>query len=54
LLQGLIKSGTTVIVSDRWAKHWSENAKLMPGVTMASDEELADVLIEASGSLLDY
>ncbi len=54
LLQGLIKNGAVVVASDRWAKHWSENAKLMPGVTLVSDEELADTLLDASGSVLDY
>lgn len=54
LLQGLIKNGAQVYASDRWAKHWSESPNLMPGVNMVSDEEMADLLLESSGSILDY
>lgn len=54
LLQALIKNGAIVMASDRWAKHWSESTNFMPGVVLISDEDLADILLDATGSILDY
>ncbi|MBY0549881.1 MAG: serine/threonine protein kinase [Candidatus Obscuribacterales bacterium] len=54
LLQSLMKAGVEVRASSRWAKHWSENPKVMPGVKLISDDELADTIIEHTGSILDY
>lgn len=54
LLQSLMKAGVDVRASSRWAKHWSETPKVMPGVKLISDDELADTIIEHTGSILDY
>lgn len=55
MLQQLIKEGATVIASERWSKRGSEQVQqLMPGVMMASDEEIADLIIERNGAILDY
>ncbi len=55
MLHALIKEGATVIASERWAKRGSESLQnLMPGVLLASDEELADIIIERAGSIVEY
>lgn len=54
LLQQLMKAGVEVCASARWAKNWSENAKVMPGVKLISDDELADIIVKHPGSILDY
>jgi serine/threonine protein kinase len=55
MLQQLIKEGATVIASERWAKRGSESLQqLMPGVLLCNDEELADLIIERYGSIIEY
>lgn len=54
-LQQLIKDGATVIVSERWAKRGNESeSNLMPGILLAGDEELADLIIERNGTIIEY
>lgn len=55
MLQQLIKDGATVIASERWAKRGSEAQEhLMPGILLAGDEELADLIIERAGTIMEY
>jgi serine/threonine protein kinase len=55
MLQQLIKEGATVIASERWAKRGSESLQqLMPGVLLCNDEELAELIIERYGSIIEY
>ncbi|MBX9688658.1 MAG: hypothetical protein K2X27_18260, partial [Candidatus Obscuribacterales bacterium] len=55
MLQQLIKEGATVIASERWAKRGSETLQqLMPGVLLAGDEEIADLIIDRNGSIIEY
>lgn len=53
ILQQLIRSGSIVLASERWSKRSGE-AQLLPGVLLLSDEEICDLIIERSGSLIDY
>lgn len=55
MLHQLIKGGGTVIVCERWAKRGGETEQqLMPGVMLANDEEIADLIIDRQGSILEY
>ncbi len=55
MLGQLILDGATVLVSERWAKRGNDNLdNLMPGILLASDEELADIVIERNGAIIEY
>ncbi|MBX9573409.1 MAG: serine/threonine protein kinase [Candidatus Obscuribacterales bacterium] len=55
MLHQLIKGGATVIANERWAKRGMETEQqLMPGVLLAGDDEIADLIIERNGSIVDY
>ena len=55
MLHQLIKGGATVIASERWSKRGGDaDNLLMPGVLLANDDEIADLIIERHGSLLEY
>ena len=53
LLQ-LIKSGASVFASERWVKRSNNSQPLMPGVKLLVDDEICDLIIERSGSIIDY
>ena len=55
MLHQLIKDGATVIASERWAKRGNDaDGNLMPGILLAGDEELADLIIERNGTIIEY
>lgn len=58
LLKDFIEMGGTVYASERWARHfglWGGSAPaLTPGVKLENDEEMADLLVERSGRIVDY
>lgn len=55
MLQQLMKEGASVIASERWCRRGSESLpQMMPGVLLCNDEELADLIIERYGCIVEY
>lgn len=58
LLRQFIDSGGQVFVSERWAREfglWGGSyPSLTQGVKLSSDEEMADLLVERSGRIVEY
>ena len=55
MLQQLIKNGALVFASEKWVKRsGDEGRQLMPGVVLVDDEEICDLILERSGSIIDY
>jgi hypothetical protein len=58
LLRQFIDAGGTVYVSERWARTFGlvggSYSSLSEGVKTASDEEMADLLVERSGRIVEY
>lgn len=55
MLHQLIKGGATVIANERWARRGMETEQqLMPGVVLAGDDDIADLIIERAGSLVEF
>ncbi len=55
MLQQLVKGGALVFASERWVKRGGDESKqVMPGVIVINDDEICDLIIERSGSLVDY
>lgn len=55
ILSALIKDGATVVAAERWAKRGNEDLQqMLGGIKVVNDDELTDIIIECSGSILDY
>jgi hypothetical protein len=58
LLRQFIEAGGTVIASERWSRTFGlvggSYPSLTTGVKLASDEEMADLLVERSGRIVEY
>lgn len=54
MIQNILQNGGTVIASERWAKRGDSLQYLMPGVQLISDDELADLIIERHGAIIEY
>lgn len=58
LLRDFIDGGGTVFVSERWAREfglWGGSyPSLTQGVKLSTDEEMADLLVERSGRIVEY
>lgn len=55
LLMALIKDGAEIMASERWAKRGNEDLQqLLSGIKIISDEEMADLIIQRNGTILDY
>lgn len=54
MLQQLLKCGATVLVSERWARRGCDPGQLMPGVLLLNDDEICDLILERTATLVDY
>jgi hypothetical protein len=54
MVQQLIKNGAAVQASERWAKRGDSLQYLMPGVELIDDDDLADLILERFGSIIEY
>jgi hypothetical protein len=58
MLRQFIDGGGTVFVSERWAREFGlyggSYPSLTQGVKLATDEEMADLLVERSGRIVEY
>jgi hypothetical protein len=58
MLREFIDKGGKVYASERWAKHFGlyggSYPALAQGVELLADEDMADLLVERSGRIVEY